>query len=51
MFTVTCGRPPANAEVVAILRVRAPIWLDDNWKFICTDPIPWNAAMGKSSIG
>lgn len=51
LFTVTCGRPPANSEVVAILRVRAPIWLGDSWKNIGTGPISLNIAMGKSPIG
>ena len=29
LLTVTCGLPPANASVVRILSVRAPIWLLD----------------------
>jgi len=51
LFTVTCGRPSANEKVVAILRVRAPIWFSDSRKFICTGPISLNIAMGKSPIG
>lgn len=29
LFTLILGRPPANASVVRILSVRAPIWLLD----------------------
>ena len=48
-LTVIVGRPPANASVVAILTVRAPIWLDDRLNLMVTGPTALKIAMGKES--
>jgi hypothetical protein len=50
VLTLTTGRPPANASVVAILSVRAPPWPDWSAKRIVTGPMSWKMAMGKNPI-
>ena len=47
LFTVTIGRPPANASVVAILSVRAPVCEDERVKRTVTGPMSFQIAIGK----
>lgn len=49
-FTVIVGRPPANASVVAILTVRAPICDDERLNVTVTGPMSLKIAMGKEEM-
>ena len=50
LLTTICGRPPANASVVAILRVRAPIWDDVSVDLMVNAPTALKIAIGKEEI-